>query len=71
MESYSPRYVPGDRVRLDDPATGWHDTPGTVVRTLTIAQQPHQSVRYLFEIQLDEHRIPVYVPEEVLAPDML
>lgn len=68
MESDTPRYAPGDRVVLTDPALGLSDVPGEVVRIVTIAQQPNQSARYLYAIRL-EHEIPgVYVPEEVLAP---
>lgn len=69
MESTQhPRYAPGDRVILSDPALGWADVPGVVMRILTIAQQPHQSARYLYALRLDHNVSTVYVPEEVLSP---
>lgn len=68
MENDKPRYAPGERVVLTDPALGLRNVPGEVVRIVTIAQQPHQSARYLYALRL-EHEIPsVYVPEEVLTP---
>lgn len=68
MESTEPRYAPGDRVILSDPALGWSDVPGEVVRVVTIAQQSHQSARYLYALRLEHNATNVYVPEEVLAP---
>jgi len=68
MESTSPRYAPGDRVILSDPTLGWRDVPGEVVRVVTIAQQPHQSARYLYALRLEHNVSSVYVPEEVLSP---
>lgn len=68
MENDKPRYAPGDRVVLTDPSLGLSNVSGEVVRIVTIAQQPHQSARYLYALRL-EHEIPsVYVPEDVLAP---
>ena len=69
MESDTPRYAPGDRVVLTDPTLGLNDVPGEVMRIITIAQQSHQSARYLYALRLEHDDISnVYVPEEVLAP---
>lgn len=68
MESTEPRYTPGDRVILSDPALGWSDVPGEVVRVVTIAQQSHQSARYLYALRLEHNVSSVYVPEDVLFP---
>lgn len=68
MENDKPRYAPGDRVVLTDPSLGLNNVSGEVVRIITIAQQSHQSARYLYALRL-EHEIPsVYVPEDVLVP---
>lgn len=68
MENDKPRYAPGDRVVLTDPSLGLSNVSGEVVRIITIAQQSHQSARFLYALRL-EHEIPnVYVPEDVLVP---
>lgn len=68
VEYDNPRYAPGDRVVLTDPSLGLRNVPGEVVRIVTIAQQPHQSARYLYALRL-EHDIPnVFVADDVLAP---
>jgi hypothetical protein len=67
MDTQTPRYHPGEHVLLTDPARGWHEVNGEVLRVITIAQQSHQSTRYLYVLRLGDDLTPVYASDEVLA----
>lgn len=67
MDTQQPRYAPGDRVAVRDATNNWHDAPATVVRVVPIAQLSHQSMRYLYVLEMDSDHTNVYLSEEALV----
>src|SRR5262245_24078891 len=67
MDTKQPRYAPGDRVAVRDATNNWHNAPATVVRVVPIAQLSHQSMRYLYVLEMDVDHSNVYLSEEALV----